>query len=477
MSSSRDQIRAALGKPPLNAPVATGPAATPTQAAVDEAFPPIRLGTEVIPRDILMRHLLIYGASGAGKTQALQQVYRAVRKRDEPFIAVDHGGEMTQRIYREGVDVILNPKDVRGAHFSPFFEIKSTTDFENVADAMIQRQSAADAFWEDMAKFVLACVLEALWRLGPAFRTNEALLAYLVEGPQRGQDNKESLEWLLARTPAARFFDAGSERMLSNILSMVARSVAPLKHYLGHTGEPFSITDYALSWETPGACRRALLLTYTDANKAALAPLIAMQVRFFVQAALRLSENDDRNGYLFLDELASLPPMVILYDATEKLRKRGVAIIGGLQSNKQLERNDRYGIDGAASLRSNFFSILALGVADPHTAEEMSLTFGDVRAPETNRTDTYSEDSSSTSYATSMKTERLLLPVQFMLLKPLEGYLRIGGRREVVPLTGRHAIPYYKAPIVCPPEIARAETVLDLNAPWPGSDSPDPLTV
>jgi hypothetical protein len=475
MSSSRDQIRAALGKPPLNAPVAPATVATPAQAAVDEGLPPICIGTEIIPRDILMRHLLIYGASGAGKTQALQQIYRTVRKRDEPFVAVDHGGEMTQRIYREGIDKILNPKDVRGVHFSPFFEVKSTTDFENVADAVIQ--GGADDFWEDMAKFVLACGLEALWKLGPAFRCNDALYAYFVEGPQRGTDNNQSLEWLLKHTPAARFFDAGSERMLSNILSMISRSIAPLKHYLGHTGAPFSITDYALSWETPGVCRRALLLTYTDANKAALAPLIAMQVRFFVQAALRLSESDERNGYLFLDELASLPPMTILYDATEKLRKRGCGIIGGLQSNKQLERKDRYGIDGAASLRSNFFSILALGVADPHTAEEMSLTFGDVRLAETNRTDTYSDESSSTSYATSMKTERLLLPVQFMLLKPLEGYLRIGGRREVIALQGRRAIPYYKAPIVCPPEIARAETILDLNAPWPGSSSPDTQTV
>lgn len=460
-----NQIRAAAGKPPLSTALTTAKTAVEVQgrAIPVEEFPPIRLGKVILTREMMLTHLRVMGGSGSGKTQAIRQIQKAVRQRREKAIVVDHGGETGQRLLRDGIDHLLNPEDVRGENWCPFFEVRKRTDFARLADCMVASHSAADSFWADTERHILECGLEALWALGPSFRNNDALITYFIEAPQRGKDNKNSLEWLLKDTSAARYFDEGSERMLSNVLGMIATSISPLTFYRYHTGKPFSITRFMQSGPEN---QRWLFLAYSDTNMAALSPLVAMQFRFAVQAALGLPEATDETSYMFIDEMGSLPPMPIMYDALEKLRKRGWAVVAGLQSNRQIERPEKYGKEGAGALRANFKTVLALCVGDNETADELSLTIGDVRRWVTSGSTSVGESTSHTT-TRSIQTERLLLPAQFMMLPVCEGYLRIGGTTEVIEMMGDNRIPFSDLPIINPlAEITRAESLLDIDAPW-----------
>ena len=82
------------------------------------------IGGVAFPRKLESLHLLITGATGAGKSQTIQGTLDAIRGRGDAAILTDIGSEALRGFGQTG-DRILNPLDGRSVPWSPFAEMRA----------------------------------------------------------------------------------------------------------------------------------------------------------------------------------------------------------------------------------------------------------------------------------------------------------------------------------------------------------------
>lgn len=448
------------GSPP---PVAA-PDATTTPASY-----PLQLGTVTIPQALEARHILAVGTTGSGKSQAFYQILSTIRARKQSCILIDHSAEFMQRYYREGIDKIFAPFDVRSVGWSPFNEIRKIWDFDRIARALVPDVPGENQDWQMGAQQLMANIMRGLWKWGKAFRTNEALIYFVAEAPSRnikntetGEDDKTSLEFLCKGSTSTRLFETGNEKQLVITLGILGRYIQPLT-YLKEGG--FSMTDYVKQFENPGECESWLFLSYTDASYSAIRAMFSIMVACAVQSALELSESRVRRFYIALDEFSSLDKIDAMDDALTKLRKRGGVVIAGIQSTAQLE--EKSGKVGAQILLSCFGNVLMLRVADDETAEKLSSMIGDYEAWDKSYSEGTSEStggqngsSGSTAGISHQKvTKRGVLPSEFFALPDLCGFVRIAG----FDVCKQTMVPVSNLPLIAPGEIPRSGVELNLT--------------
>ena len=121
----------------------------------------IEIGGVVVPRMLEAQHMLFSGTTGAGKTQAINRVLRAVRARNERALIADPAGGFFSRFGRPG-DVLFNPFDRRSVDWSPFAEIRAEYDCQRIAKAAVPDGSGEGAEWHHYAQTLLGETLLAL---------------------------------------------------------------------------------------------------------------------------------------------------------------------------------------------------------------------------------------------------------------------------------------------------------------------------
>jgi type IV secretion system coupling TraD/TrwB family protein len=90
----------------------------------------LRIGGVAFPRKLESLHLLITGATGAGKSQTIQGTLDTIRGRGDTAILTDIGSEALRGFGQSG-DWLLNPLDARSAPWSPFAEMSGPADAES----------------------------------------------------------------------------------------------------------------------------------------------------------------------------------------------------------------------------------------------------------------------------------------------------------------------------------------------------------
>ena len=300
------------------------------------------------PRQLESLHLLVTGATGAGKSQTLHGTLDTLRARGDRAIVTDIGGEAVRGFGREG-DLLLNPFDARSVSWSPFAEMESAADADRLAKSMIPDQHGIEREWFVYSQALVSAVLKRLWEKGDA--TNASLLHALTLA------SAAELKLLVQGLPAQALFHDGAEKMLASVRGIVGSYLAPYHHLPKEAG--------AKSWSIRRHVREGkvwLWLPYREDQAAALRPLLAAWLGEAVSAALSLPANLVRRHWLLLDEVASLGRVQGLSDALTKGRKYGLCAIVGLQSISQLR--DAYGDDGAQTLLSCLSSQLFLRAND-----------------------------------------------------------------------------------------------------------------
>jgi hypothetical protein len=74
----------------------------------------------IIPDTLSKRHLLIAGQTGSGKSTVLIQHLDKIQRAKRRAIVNDFKGELVERFYRPGIDLILNQLDTRGLGWTLF---------------------------------------------------------------------------------------------------------------------------------------------------------------------------------------------------------------------------------------------------------------------------------------------------------------------------------------------------------------------
>lgn len=384
----------------------------------------LRIGGVVFPKKLQPQHLLITGATGAGKSQTLHGMLDAIRGRGDRVIVTDIGAEAL-RGFGVGGDMLLNPLDARGAAWSPFAELDSAADAERLAKSMIpDHQEGMEREWFIYSQALVAAVLKRLVERGEA--TNGALLHALTLA------TPSELEALVSGLPAQALFHPGAEKMLASVRGIVGTYLAPYTYLPADAG--------AKSWSIRRHVREGrgwLWLSYREDQAAALRPLLAAWIGEAVSAILSLAPDAKRRHWLLLDEVASLGRVQGLSDALTKGRKYGLCAMVGLQSVAQLR--ETYGRDGAQTLLSCLSSQLLLRANDPETAEYASLHLGEREV--VREIVSRSHERNRHTITPQHSLERLVLPSQIQSLPNRIGYLRLAGqdivRRVKIPLVKR----------------------------------------
>ncbi len=362
-----------------------------------------------------VRSFLMLGASGTGKSVAIDAMMHTIRPRGDRMMVADPNGAAMSKCWQAG-DVILNPMDMRSVSWDLLGEIEQPSDYKHLAESILPFTGDAKIDeWRTHSQGIFAACLKT-WHEGDLGSTDRFLKTMAQGGTSK-------LRLLCQGTSAASYFDEGGERMLTSILSTLNPSLTDLETLAGGGGEPFSVRR----WVRDGS--GALWMPYKASQIAALRGPVSCWMRLGIFELLDMEESDTRRMWYFLDELDAMGRIQGLKDAMVRGRKVGGCIVAGIQSIGQIEAV--YGQE-AQTVTEQFGTQLVLkcGASEGGgTARFASDLIGEREVERLETSTAHHGGQGGKSITTSSRTqvERAVLPSEITQLRDLKGYLRVSG--------------------------------------------------
>lgn len=390
-------------------------------------FKPIMIGAVPLPAQAECRHGLLVGASGSGKSSLLFGLVRQVADRGQASIIYDPDGSYISKFYQpKRGDVILNVWDQRSVRWSPLEDIRTLADAHRVAAVLLPKPPSVgeNGFWYDQGRLMLAHVLHHLVRT----RGNIDDLLLLLNGDPEDKDNAR-LRTIVAGTPATRIFALEGGKATASILLMVglaARTIHTLAT-ISPDAPAFSFDRFIASLDGCDGPRPFLFLAAPRRYRDLGMPVITACLDAVASAILQRTPNRGSQVSVFIDELATLPPIQSLTALMPEGRKYGVSMTLAFQSLAQL--NASYGEAAATIVTGQTATQVLMQLGDTLTARWASDLIGQAET-ETLRPTT-SIDSQHNGDRGSLASDRrhdpLVMPSEFTLLEPGEAFLRLAG--------------------------------------------------
>lgn len=369
-------------------------------------------------------HMVISGATGAGKSVAMKELMDTVRKRGQPAVVYDTSGEFVSQYYREGIDIILNPFDARSHSWSIWSEIREPFDYDTLASNLIPGAQGDDVFWSTAARTLFSSIAR---RLDQEKMHEDGQLFYYANTAHLGELHK-----FLHGTPGAALMDPASEKTAASIRATLANAIR-MWPYLGSSKEKklFSVRRFI---ENETSSDAWLFITCRADQHALLKPLLSCWIAQAVTATLSLSEKRDRKIWFFLDELASLQKIAIS-DLLERGRKYGAACVIGFQALSQLRTI--YGGDGASTILQNCKTGFFLQAVDAETAKAVSQACGNEEILETGESQSLglNEHRNGVNLSRRRVVRPTVMDSEFLRMPKLTGILRLPDDYAVTKIT------------------------------------------
>jgi Type IV secretion-system coupling protein DNA-binding domain len=377
-------------------------------------------GLPIAPADET-KHFKIIGATGTGKSTAIQEILRAALARGDRAIIADPDGGYLSRFYDPARDVILNPFDPDARKWDLFGEITNNYDVEQLARSLIPDRGGEDRIWAGYARTVFSAVVQQAISVNQ--RSDAELLRLLVNASQK------ELRAMLLQTSAAPFLEEGNEKLFGSVRSVASSAIEALKYTVQHKAEPLSVRQ----WVRNGAARAnggqggVLFIPYRAGEIAALASMISAWMRLGIFQAMDLPEGDQRLWFV-VDELDALGAIDGLKDALARLRKFGGRCILGFQSIAQV--SGTYGRSVAETIVENCGNTLILRCsASEHggTSEFASKLIGQREVLHTTYSKSRRRDEwiSSVTSNEQLRIEPAVMASEIERLPDLSGYLKL----------------------------------------------------
>lgn len=371
----------------------------------------IELARVPLPGKAEPRGILLCGAPGSGKSQAILAVMQQARERNDTIVALDRGGELLSKLYRPG-DVIFCPLDKRDPGWSELAETRNDMDRDTFAEMLfpLRGDGGAADFFQEAAGVVVKTILGACSGLDNA-------------AVWRRLSNNKELMATLRGTEAEEYTKA---REWGGIVSNLMNTMQWLKYLPpNHGADSFSIRRFIGESDTmPG---RTLWCVIPKSAATTLKPMAALLVGLVAHQALSLPPSDTRRIWLATDELGNLPILSNFSTVLSEGRKHGLCPISGVQSIAQLRKI--YGRDGAQELMACYQNWLILRQGDAESAESMSKHIGEREIREWRKTEGSStgdgRSTSNSGRSEQVRIKRSVLARQLQELPDLQGFLCI----------------------------------------------------
>jgi hypothetical protein len=354
-----------------------------------------------IPSDLENLGFFFVGSPGSGKTQAIKRLLAILRERsDFRVMVLDRNGELLESFYREGGDLLFNPKDARSVNWNHCDE---GMEPETIAAALVPDDSK-EKFFSEAAKSLLADLYERcrsnleVWEVISTFSMKE-------------------IEDFLSGGVSARYF--GGENTGSSVLSTLVNEMRFYRRLVDDDGFSFS------RWGREDDPRWLFCTVFED-DAELFKPLYSMAFELMLKGLLSHPDPEGRRmkTAIVVDELGALNQLRSLSRLLSEARKFGGTAILGTQTEAQIDRN--YGELDRRVILQGTCTKLILNCRDGKTAEVMADLIGKQERIDITRSDTYQGlIGGSVSKSEQIREVHTVMPGELQSLPPLAGYLTI----------------------------------------------------
>ena len=379
------------------------------QAEINAFYPEtefdLALGREKIrlPEFLTYRHISLAGASGTGKTQAINSLLTQLQqKKNQKCLILDLNGQYYSRFGRED-DVILSLYDKRTLNWN-FWSEDAPAEF--FAEALIE-VDGNDKFFAPAGRALLTDLLRINGSIEPLWQD-------LTSQPQ---DLIKRLKGGIS--PAL----IGAEDQAAGVMATASLQLNFLQH-LNHCCSypaPFSITNWCTNSD-----ENWIFLIVRDRDLAASKPLLRTWVDLTTLGILQ-REEDKTYPHLWLiaDELPGLGKLPTLGKLLSQGRKYLATALVGYQTSSQLE--DIYGKEGAKEILQGLQNKLFFRCSDSDTSKKASLELGEQEIEEISTSIQFGflAASDRNSLNRSIKTRPIVMPSEIQNLPDLQAYLKL----------------------------------------------------
>ncbi|MDJ0718731.1 MAG: type IV secretion system DNA-binding domain-containing protein [Prochloraceae cyanobacterium] len=357
-----------------------------------------------IPEHLTYRHLAVVGASGVGKTQAINSILRQLEnKSNQKVLVVDLNGQYYARFGQPG-DFILSLYDKRS---EPWEFWRENAPEEFFAEALIELDRN-DKFFAPAGRALLADLLRISKNIDDLWGNLTSPVGELLKKLQGGI------------SPSL----LGAPDQAAGVMATASLKLNFLRH-LNHWSENkefFSLTEWANS---PG--NDWVFLIVRDQDLAASKPLLRTWFDLATLGVLQ-REEDKENSHLWLiaDELPGLGQLPTLGKLLSQGRKYKATVVAGYQTPEQLK--NIYGSEGANEIFQGLQNKLIYRSPDPDTAKHNSLELGEQEVEEINSSIQFGNHPASdrNSVSKTIKVRPVVMPSELQNLPDLQAYIKIG---------------------------------------------------
>jgi len=387
----------------------------------------LQLGGLYLIKDSEVKHIVMHGTTGAGKTQFIRQLLKQVRNRNEKGIIFDDGGAYAAEFYDANRgDIILNPFDVRCPNWDAWAECATEADFENFATALIPDESDKDKFWVNSARNILSSIMRRLKENKDT--SYQSLLQHCLNFPL------SKLQEMLKDTPAEQLVDGDIAKTATTIRAVITNHVKCLRYLPQVKGKPsFSLRQWLMDeTKNKSAC---VFIVVRDKDIQAIQSLISLWVGLVTTHVKSLERSRTRRIWLMLDEVMNLNRLHNLAKTLATGRNYGLCCVLGMQNKAQLR--DTYGRDAAQAIFDLLSTQLFFRSTSGDIAEEVSKELGESEVIE--RLENYSYGAESVRDGVAInpnkRIKRVVSYTEIQNLNDLECYIKLPANLPRVKLT------------------------------------------
>ena len=387
--------------------------------------PPFEMGNSLelgeqkvlLPESLQYLHISFVGASGCGKSTAIEDIIGQVKARKEKALIVDLNGSFYAK-YGSPEDHILSLRDPRTERWD--FWGENTVEPENLAASMIEATGDSNAFFWKGARAVLASLLrhtKSTHELWEDFKKN-------TDAIRKKLENKNEI--------SQRIIGSGDSDQSDGILGSTVLDFGFLKelNQWNETSEPkFSITN----WINNNNDRSWVYLVVSDKDLEITKPLLRVWFDLACLGCLSRDANNSQNvhTWLIVDELKSIGQLQSLPALLDKGRKYSTSAVLGFQSISQIQKI--YGERDAQSILQGMQNQFYFRMNDEASANYASAALGEQELEQVNVGVSFGQGNTQDrgSLNKTATRRRIILPDELKSLRSLQCYAKLGPHSPV----------------------------------------------
>lgn len=373
-----------------------------------------------IPRHEENSHFLLMGDSGTGKSSLIRQTLSQVRNRNETAIVYDPALEFTPQFYDSACDVILNPTDRRMPFWAPADEVQYPAEALALAGSLFPDKPRDNTFFTEASRKIFAHLL----RYRP---TPQELTEWMR--------NMDELDKRLAGTELEAMIPKSAGGQRAAVQGTFNQAAAAFQ--LLPTEQDAQGRWSAAAWakERQGW----IFIPSSPTLRDSLRPLLSMWLDSLILRLMESAGKEAQRVWLILDELSSLQRLPQLPTGITESRKSNICLVIGFQGRSQLET--LYGHQAEAMLSQPMTKIF-LRTSEPHAAEWVSRSIGEVEVMRTEETHSQTIPAFLGNRGKSTRMQRHTEPL--VMASTIEGLHNLTGYIKSRDLVVAAAFPYVK---------------------------------